>query len=67
MKKDILNQDYHSSISKKAPFIVVDWAGNLMDFGRFESFDDAEEFLSIRLGDDYETDRGEYYIVKDTK
>jgi len=38
-----------------------------MDFGRFKTFEDAEEFLSIRLGDDYETDRCEYDIIMDTK
>lgn len=46
-------------------WVIRDWAGNLMDFGRFSSFEDGEEFLSIKLGDNYETDRQEYYIVKD--
>lgn len=46
-------------------WIIQDWAGNLMDFGAFKSFDDAEEFLSEKLGDDYETDRQEYYILKE--
>lgn len=45
-------------------YIIKDWAGNLMNFGSFDSWDDAEEFLSIRLGDDYETDRQEYYILE---
>lgn len=53
--------------TKRKPWIIVDWAGNLMDFGRFKTFDDAEEFLSIKLGEDYETNRDEYEITKDTK
>lgn len=65
--KDHLRQDYHTSIATKAPWIIQDWTGNLMDFGRFKTFEDAEEFLSIRLGDDYETDRCEYDIIMDTK
>lgn len=58
--------DYHLKISLIEPYVIKDWAGNLMDFGRFKSFDDAEEFLTIRLGDNYETDRQEYYIEQDT-
>lgn len=54
-------------LSLEKPFIIQDWAGNLMDFGRFDSFDDAEEFLCEKLGDNYETDRQEYYILEDTK
>lgn len=49
------------------PFIIRDWAGNLMDFGRFTSWDDAEEFLCERLDENYETDRQEYFIEKDSK
>lgn len=45
--------------------VIYDWAGNLMDFGTFKDFDAAEEFLSEKLGDDYETDRGEYVIDAD--
>jgi hypothetical protein len=46
------------------PFIIIDWAG-IIRFGgeRFETFDDAEEFLSEYLGDSYDTDRQEYAIV----
>ena len=52
---------------KQKPWIIKDWAGNLMDFGRFETFEDAEEFLCERLDENYETDRQEYEITKDTK
>ena len=42
---------------------IFDWAGNeLWKHGTFKSFDDAEEYLSEFLRDEYETDRGEYYI-----
>jgi hypothetical protein len=59
-------------------FIIKDWAGNVMDTFKmtvaykvamdippteFASFDDAEDFLCEVLNDDYETDRGEYYVV----
>lgn len=44
-------------------FIIRDWAGNLMFSGQsWNSWDDAEAFLTEFLGDAYETDRGEYYI-----
>ncbi len=58
---------YHVKLSKANPWIIIDWAGNLMDYGRFCSFEDAEEFLTLRLVDNYDTDRQEYEIVKDTK
>lgn len=58
---------YHVDLAKEKPWIIKDWAGNLMDFGRFASFDDAEEFLCEKLDDEYETDRQEYEILKDTK
>lgn len=45
-------------------FLIYDWAGNLMNFGEFETFDDAEQFLCERLGDDYETERQEYDIYE---
>lgn len=60
------HNDYHSKTALEKPFVIQDWAGNLMDFGRFETWDDAEEFLCIKLDNDYETDRGEYYIIEDT-
>jgi hypothetical protein len=59
--------DYNLKISLEKPWIIQDWTGRLMDFGRFESFEDADEFLSEKLDDDYEADRQEYYILKDTK
>ncbi len=49
---------------KVLPWAIKDWAGNLMNFGRFETFEDAEEFLCEKLDDNYETDRCEYEIVK---
>lgn len=57
----------NTKLSLEKPFIIQDWAGNLMDFGRFETFDDAEEFLCEMLDENYETDRQEYFILKDTK
>ena len=43
--------------------IIKDWAGNVCFFGKeFTDFDDAESFLCEKLGNDYETDRQEYYI-----
>ena len=47
----------------ESSWIIQDWAGNLMDFGSFASFEDAEEYLCEFLDDKYETDRGEYYII----
>lgn len=45
-------------------FIIVDWANNVCFKGiKFKSFDDAEEFLSEKLSENYSTDRQEYYIV----
>ncbi len=42
---------------------IEDWAGNWMFDGMtFRSFDKAEDYLSIHLGDSYEEDRQEYYI-----
>lgn len=44
---------------------IRDWANNLCFGGiRFESFDDAEAWLSEKLDDNYETDRQEYYITE---
>lgn len=46
-------------------FIIEDWAGNICFKGQeFNTFDDAEDFLSEKLGDEYETDRQEYEIVE---
>ena len=44
-------------------FIIKDWAGNHLFINpSWESFEEAEEFLSDKLGDGYDTDRQEYYI-----
>lgn len=44
---------------------IVDWVNNEMFAGKlFDSFDDAECYLSEFLGDEYDEDRGEYYIVE---
>lgn len=43
---------------------IVDWAGNDCFNGqRFNDFEDAEDFLASELGDNYDTDRQEYWIV----
>lgn len=42
---------------------IQDWAGNICFFGAsFVMAEDAEEYLSEELGDDYDVDREEYYI-----
>ena len=47
-------------------YIIQDWTGKIMfNHKSFKSFDDAEYYLSIKLGDSYETDRQEYYITED--
>lgn len=53
--------------SMKGPYLIQDWAGNDLTYyhGKFMTFDDAEERLELFLGDDYETDRGEYYIINE--
>lgn len=48
----------------KQIWVIENWAGNLMTFGKFDSFEDAEEFLCEKLGDNYSTDRCEYEIVR---
>jgi hypothetical protein len=42
---------------------ITDWTGKEV-FGekRFETFDDAEDFLCYNLGDSYDDDRQEYSI-----
>lgn len=51
-------------------YIIKDWAGNLIKFENrpylYDSFEDAEEILCEELNDNYETDRGEYYIVEES-
>lgn len=50
--------------NKSEVWVVYDWAGNEMFNGAmFGTFDDAEEFLSVRLGNSYEEDRQEYEIT----
>jgi hypothetical protein len=47
-------------------YLIQDWTGKVCFLGEeFNSFDDAEEFLSKELGADYETDRQEYEITSD--
>ncbi len=48
-------------------FRIEDWAGNICFNERFNDWYKAEDFLSGRLGDDYETDRGEYYILRENE
>lgn len=46
-------------------WVIQDWTGAVKFAGReFKSFEDAEEFLSRKLGDDYDTDRQEFEIVE---
>ena len=51
-------------MNKTISFSIQDWAGNSMNYGTFTTFEDAEAYLSARLGDDYDTDRQEYEIVE---
>jgi len=63
---------------KSNKWVILDWAGNYA-FDKmgyqgsghlhgpsrtFDSFDDAEEFLTEKLGENYDTDRGEYEIIE---
>ena len=47
-------------------YFIQDWAGNHITKDgvptEFETWEDAEEFLSELLGDKFEEERGEYYI-----
>lgn len=44
-------------------YIIIDWACNrIFPDKDFNSFDEAEEFLSIYLNNSYDNDRGEYDI-----
>ena len=56
--------DYLPDLTTPEPkWIIRDWAGNdCFDGQTFATFDDAEEFLTEQLGDEYETDRGEYEV-----
>lgn len=49
-------------------WIITDWAGNRCFCGstapaEFDSFEDGEDYLYELLGNDYETDRCEYYVI----
>ncbi len=47
-------------------YIIQDWTGRIMFNSKtFKTFDDAEYYLSIKLGEDYDTDRQEYFITED--
>ena len=43
---------------------IIDWAGNDLTYhhGLFDSFEEGEEALYVFLGNNYETDRQEYFI-----
>lgn len=46
-------------------WIIKDWIGNICFKGqKFDSFNDAEEFLCEKLDEDYELDRQEYEITE---
>jgi hypothetical protein len=65
----LMGYSHHEHVSIKPKFIIKDWAGNTPTFNldstpSFIDFDAAEDFLTGFLGDDYETDRGEYYICE---
>lgn len=48
-----------------AKWIIKDWAGNLKFNGKsFESFEDGEDFLCQFLGDNYDTDRQEFFVIE---
>lgn len=50
----------------KTKFLIVDWCYNVCFSGKtFDTFDDAESFLSETLASDYEADRCEYEILSD--
>lgn len=52
----------------KRIWIIKDWGDNHVfkhptgAIREFASADDAEDFLAEMLGEDYDSDRGEYYI-----
>ncbi len=48
-------------------WVIRDWAGNDLTYhhGKFNDFDAAECALSVFLGDNYDTDREEYFIEQD--
>lgn len=52
----------------KKPFIIQDWAGNVLDsHGSFETFEDAWDYILGEMTDALgltEEDYGEYYVVE---
>lgn len=46
-------------------WIIEDWAGNKLTHGHFASFEDAEDYLSAFLGEEYDDTRQEYEVVLD--
>ena len=57
-----------NELQKESTCVIKDETGKLCFEGKsFESFDDAEEFLFEILDNNYETDRDEYYIVRQEK
>lgn len=55
-----------SSASAEGKFHIVDWMSNVMfDGQKFDSFDDAEAFLSEALGEEYEESRQDFSIIPD--
>lgn len=47
---------------KTKVFEVQDWAGNVMNWGDFETFDDAWSEIMARIED--ENEQGEYYAIE---
>jgi len=49
-------------------YVITDWANNEIRFNKkcldFKTFEDAEEYLEEQLGEDYNEDREEYYIIE---
>lgn len=50
-------------------YYIEDWAGNQIEFEGFETYDDAEEYLSeiierLYPDDDWQACRDEYYIKR---
>lgn len=45
-------------------WIIIDWTGRQIFQQTFETFDDGEDFLCEHLGESYEKDRGDLFVVK---
>lgn len=59
-----LNETNAGDATMETGWVILDWAGNYVFRGKeFNNFDDAEQYLSEFLGDDYDADRGEYEIT----